>query len=75
MSGIVKDADLALIIEALRLRLLALPLTDVRITTLGKRLFVDARFYDTLMIRKVRSCCDEVSEQTGIPISVTCTLS
>lgn len=74
MPAILDPTDLNSVIEELRCRLLAIHLTDVRITPLGQRLLVAARFHDSLTIRNVRHCCDELSRQTGIPISVTCTL-
>lgn len=67
--------DLSTVLQELRHRLLAIHLTDVRITPLGQRLLVDARFHDCQAIGKVRRCCDELSQQTGVPISVTCTVS
>lgn len=74
MPIILDSTDLNSVIEELRCRLLAIHLTDVRITTLGQRLLVDARFHDSLTIGNVRRCCDELSHQAGIPISVTCTV-
>lgn len=72
MSAVLDPTDLNSVIEELRCRLLANQLTNVRITTLGRRLLVDGLFHDTLTIGNVRRCCDELSRQTGIPISVTC---
>jgi hypothetical protein len=74
MPAVLDPTDLNSVIEELRCRLLAIHLTDVRITPLGQRLLVDARFHDSLTIGNVRRCCDELSRQTGIPISVTCML-
>lgn len=66
--------DLTSLIQELRHRLMAIHLTDVRITPLGRRLLVDARFHDCQTIGQVRRCCDEMSQQVGIPISLTCTV-
>lgn len=73
--AILDPTDLTSLIEELRCRLLAIHLTDVRITPLGQRLLVAARFHDSLTIGNVRRCCDELSQQTGIPISVTCMMN
>lgn len=74
MPTLLTANDQSTIIQELRHRLLAIHLTDVRITPLGQRLLVDARFHDCQTIGNVRRCCDEMSQQTGIPISLTCTL-
>lgn len=74
MSTLSVRDDLTTVIQELRHRLLAVRLTDVRITPLGRRLLVDARFHDCQAIGNVRRCCDELSQQTGIPISLTCTV-
>lgn len=74
MSTRLVTTDQTTVIQELRHRLLAIHLTDVRITPLGQRLLVDARFHDCQTIGNVRRCCDEMSQQTGIPISLTCTV-
>ena len=75
MSTTLISDGLTKVIQELRHRLMALHLTDVRITTIGRRVLVDARFHDCHSIANVRQCCDEMSQQMGVPISVTCTLS
>ncbi len=74
MSTRSTPADLNTVMHELRHQLLALQLTDVRITPLGRRLLVDARFHDCQAIERVRRCCDAMSGQTEIPISLTCTV-
>lgn len=74
MSTRSTPTELTRVIQELRHRLLAIHLTDVRITPLGQRLLVDARFHDCQTIGNVRRCCDEMSQQTGIPISLFCTV-
>ncbi len=74
MSTLSTPTDLVAVIQELRHRLLAIQLTDVRITPLGRRLLVDARFHDCQAIGNVRRCCDEISQQTGIPVSLNCTV-
>lgn len=74
MSTLTTPADLDAVLQELRRQLLAIQLTDVRITPLGRRLLVDARFHDCQAIERVRRCCDAMSQRSGIPISLTCTM-
>lgn len=67
-------SELSAIIDDLKHRLLSAQVSGVRITPQADSLAVGGHILGQKAAADIRRCCDEVSQQYGIDIFVTCTM-